>query len=119
VVVGVDQPGRHEAATRVDRPDGVRPLIARRPDAADQTVGDRHPPARDLAAVEQQTAAAAEIDRNIGVAAEGSRDIAAGAEAVAGSTESSAGRIEESRGIADQLAGMAADLQGRVAQFTV
>jgi methyl-accepting chemotaxis protein len=71
------------------------------------------------AAVEEQTAAAAEIDRNIGVAAEGSRDIATGAEAVAGSTEASAGRIEESRAIADRLAGMAAELEGRVAEFTV
>jgi methyl-accepting chemotaxis protein len=71
------------------------------------------------AAVEQQTAAAAAIDRNIGVAAQGSHDIAAGAEAVAGAAETSAGRIDESRGIAEELVGMASDLQGRVAQFTV
>ncbi|MGY1801661.1 methyl-accepting chemotaxis protein [Blastococcus sp. SYSU D00922] len=71
------------------------------------------------AAVEQQSAAAAAIDRNIGVAAQGSRDIAAGAEAVAASAETSAGRIDQSRSIAEELVGMAGDLQGRVAQFTV
>ncbi|MEU2348436.1 methyl-accepting chemotaxis protein [Modestobacter sp. NPDC049651] len=71
------------------------------------------------AAVEEQTASAAEIDRNIGVAAQGSRDIASGAEAVAGASETSASRIDESRTIADQLAARAADLESRVAQFTV
>jgi methyl-accepting chemotaxis protein len=71
------------------------------------------------AAVEQQTAAAAAIDGNIGVAAQGSHDIAAGAGAVAEAAATSAGRIEESRGIADGLVDMASDLQGRVAQFTV
>jgi methyl-accepting chemotaxis protein len=71
------------------------------------------------AAVEEQTAAAAEIDRNIGVAASGSQDIATGAVAVAGTTETSAGRIEESRGIAEQLAARAGELEARVAQFTV
>ncbi|MGY1815099.1 methyl-accepting chemotaxis protein [Blastococcus sp. SYSU D00820] len=71
------------------------------------------------AAVEQQTAATAEIDRNIGVAAQGSQDIARGAGAVADSSELSAARIAESRRLAEQLAGRAADLQGRVAQFTL
>jgi methyl-accepting chemotaxis protein len=71
------------------------------------------------AAVEEQTAAAAEIDRNISVAAQGSEDIARGAEAVAGASETSAGRIEESRVLAEQLAGEASELQQRVAQFTL
>jgi methyl-accepting chemotaxis protein len=71
------------------------------------------------AAVEEQTAAAAEIDRNIGVAAQGSEDIARGAEAVAGASETSAGRIEESRVLAEQLAGEASELQQRVARFTL
>ncbi|MGY1624592.1 methyl-accepting chemotaxis protein [Geodermatophilus sp. SYSU D00965] len=69
--------------------------------------------------VEEQTAAAAEIDRSIGVAAQGSQDIARGAEAVAGASELSAGRIEESRVLAERLATEAAELQQRVAQFTL
>jgi methyl-accepting chemotaxis protein len=71
------------------------------------------------AAVEQQTAAAAEIDRSIGVAARGSQDIATGAEAVAESSEVSAGRIDESRSLAEQLAAQASELRRQVDQFTV
>ncbi|WP_157944113.1 methyl-accepting chemotaxis protein [Blastococcus atacamensis] len=71
------------------------------------------------AAVEQQTAAAAEIDRSIGTAARGSQDIATGAEAVASSSETSAGRIDESRRLAEELAGRAGELREQVGQFTV
>jgi methyl-accepting chemotaxis protein len=71
------------------------------------------------AAVEQQTAAAAEIDRSIGVAARGSQDIATGAVAVAESSEVSAGRIDESRSLAEQLAAQASELRRQVDQFTV
>jgi methyl-accepting chemotaxis protein len=102
-------------AIQADSDEAVR-AIAR----IGETVGQINALQTTIAAtVEQQTAAAAEIDRSIGVAAQGSQDIASGAEAVAGASELSAGRIEESRVLAERLATDAAELQQRVARFTL
>jgi hypothetical protein len=50
VVVGVDQPRRHEAPAGVDGPQRGGPGVRRSTERADQAVADRHPAARDLAA---------------------------------------------------------------------
>ena len=48
VMVGVDQPRRHQAAGRVRSSGGGRRRVGRRADPADQAVGDRDPPAGQL-----------------------------------------------------------------------
>ena len=51
VVVGVDQPGRHQAVARVDDLGRRRRLVGARADGLDEAAGDGHPAAGELAAL--------------------------------------------------------------------
>jgi methyl-accepting chemotaxis protein len=69
------------------------------------------------AAVEEQTATTAEMDRNVTQAATGSGDIAANIAGVAASTRSTTASVEESRRAANDLAEVSGRLQAVAAQF--
>jgi methyl-accepting chemotaxis protein len=71
------------------------------------------------AAVEEQTAAVAEMRRGVTVAAEHGVSIAADTDSVASAVHTSSGKIDHSRRLADELADIAARLETNVARFEI
>jgi methyl-accepting chemotaxis protein len=69
--------------------------------------------------VEEQTATTNEMNRNVGEAAEGSRNIATAITGLAAGTQQTNDRVADAQLAAAELARMSGELQEAVRQFTV